>query len=106
MPPLSGVTTYQVGAQLEYYSFYSVIVKSNPRALAGARPNLLWTGAAHFPPRGGGGDQQARRCKTEHDPTPTRWFLFGTGKSGKMKKNGSGNFGGGTRSRIEPEYPT
>ena len=27
----------------------------------------LWTGAAHFPPRGGGGDQQARHCKTEHD---------------------------------------
>ena len=34
--------------------------------------NLLWTGAAHFPPWGGGGDQQARHCKTEHDPTPTR----------------------------------
>ena len=32
------------------------------------RPNLLWTGAALFPPRGGGGDQQARHCKTEHDP--------------------------------------
>ena len=38
---------------------------------AGEGPNL-WTGAAHFSPREGGGDQQARHCKTEHDPTPTR----------------------------------